>query len=297
VGALGSEGSGSSATRSPNILDGIPLRIAHLNVNIDRTGFAFNPTNCNPQSITGQISGYEGAIQPLSVPFQATNCAILKFAPDSKVSTAGRTSKANGASLSVKLSYPKAPAGTYANVAKVKVSLPKQLPSRLTTIQKACTAAVFEKNPTSCPKESILGHAKVITPQLPVALEGPAYFVSHGGEAFPDLTIVLKGSGAYPITVELVGKTQIKNGITTNTFNAVPDAPFSSFELTLPQGRFSALAANADLCKSKLLMPTEFTAQNGAVFRQSTKIAVSGCGKHRLTRKQKLAKAMAACLA
>ena len=152
-------------------------------------------------------------------------------------------------------------------------------------------AAKFEANPESCPKESIVGTAKVLTPVLPVPLEGNAYFVSHAAESFPDLTLVLKG---YGITIDLVGTTQIKNGITTNTFKATPDVPFSSFELTLPQGKFSALTANANLCASKLTMPSEFTAQNGTPLTQSTPITVSGCAKP-LTNKQKLAKAMAAC--
>jgi hypothetical protein len=263
----------------PHILDGIPLQIKHVNVTIDRQGFTFNPTNCNPLAITGSIGAFEGATAPVSDAFQVTNCAALKFAPKFSVSTNAKTSKANGASLSVKLTYPSAPFGTYANVAKVKVSLPKQLPSRLTTLQKACTAQAFAQNPESCPQASRVGHAKVITPLLPVPLEGPAYFVSHGGEAFPDLTIVLKGSGAYPITVELVGSTQIKNGVTTSTFKATPDTPFSSFELTLPEGPTSALAANANLCASKLTMPTEFTAQNGALLKRSTPIRVTGCKK------------------
>jgi hypothetical protein len=275
----------------PHILDGIPLQIKHVNVLIDRPGFIFNPTNCNPQTITGTIASEENAQAAVSTPFQATNCSSLKFAPKFSVSTAGKTSKASGASLSVKLSYPSAPAGTYANVAKVKVSLPKQLPSRLTTLQKACTAATFAANPGNCPKESIVGSAKVLTPLLPVALSGPAYFVSHGGEAFPDLTIVLKG---YGVTVDLVGSTSIKNGVTTSTFKATPDVPFSSFELSLPQGKFSALAANANLCKSALTMPSEFQAQNGAEIRQATKISVTGCPKA-LTKKQQLAKALKAC--
>jgi hypothetical protein len=275
----------------PHILDGIPLQIKHVNVLVDRPGFIFNPTNCSPQVITGSITSNEGAQAPVTTPFQATNCAKLRFAPKFSVSTAGRTSKQAGASLKVKLSYPGAPAGTYANVAKVKVSLPKQLPSRLTTLQKACTAAAFERNPASCPRESIVGQAKVITPLLPVPLNGPAYFVSHGGEAFPDLTIVLKG---YGVTVDLVGSTQIKNGITTSTFKATPDVPFSSFELNLPQGKFSALAANANLCTSKLTMPSEFQAQNGALFTQQTKIAVTGCPEA-LTRAQKLKRALKAC--
>jgi hypothetical protein len=49
--------------------------------------------------------------------------------------------------------------------------------------------------------------------------------------------------------------------------------------LLLPQQRYSALAANGNLCTeaSKLLMPTTITAQNGAVFNQTTQIEVSGC--------------------
>ena len=281
----------SGAYEIPHILKGIPLQIKHVGVLIDRPGFIFNPTSCDPQKITGTITSDQEAKASVQTPFQATNCQSLKFAPNFAVSTSGKTSKANGASLSVKLSYPSAPAGAYANLAKVKVSLPKQLPSRLTTLQKACTAAVFEANPASCPAESIVGQAKVSTQLLPVPLTGPAYFVSHGGEAFPDLTIVLKG---YGVTVDLVGSTQIKNGITTSTFKATPDVPFESFELTLPQGKFSALAANANLCKSKLSMPSEFTAQNGAVINRSTPIAVTGCPKA-LSKKQQLAKAIKAC--
>jgi hypothetical protein len=277
----------------PHVLQGIPLQIKHVNVLIDRPGFTFNPTNCSPLQLTGSIGSVEGASAAVQAPFQITNCAALKFAPKFAAATSGRTSKAKGASLSVRLTYPKAPFGTYANIAKAKVSLPKQLPSRLTTLQKACTAPVFAQSPASCPAASIVGHVKVITPIVPVPLEGPAYFVSHGGEAFPDLTIVLKGSGAYPITIELVGSTQIKKGVTTTTFKATPDAPFSSFELDFPQGPHSALAANANLCAQKLTMPTELTAQNGQIFRQDTKIKVAGC--KRITPHQRLLKELRQC--
>jgi hypothetical protein len=188
-----------------------------------------------------------------------------------------------------------------ANISRVKVDLPKQLPSRLTTLQKACVAAVFDSNPANCPPASIVASAKAITPILPVPLEGPAYFVSHGNEAFPQLILVLQG---YGIKIDLVGDTFIsKAGITSSTFAHVPDGwagHQSSFELTLPQGKYSALAANANLCtvKGGLKMPTEFVAQNGAVIHQSTPISVSGCPKAKTAaqlRAQKLAAALKAC--
>jgi hypothetical protein len=303
-------------------------------VDINRPDFTFNPTSCDPMSIIGTIIGAEGASSYLSSPFQVANCAGLAFKPKLTVSTGGKTSKANGASLHVKLVPPhegpqsstsggttgsaSGTSGTSgntsvapteeANISSVKVELPVQLPSRLTTLQKACTSAQFDSNPAGCPSASVVAYAKAITPILPVPLEGPAYFVSHGNEAFPQLILVLQG---YGITIELVGDTFIsKAGITSSTFASVPDAPVSSFELTLPEGKYSALAANGNLCAltktvsvkkkvtvkvhgrkrtvtrnvkqtvpSSLTMPTEFIAQNGAELKQDTKIEVTGCPK------------------
>jgi hypothetical protein len=283
---------GSGLHTIPTFIDGVPVQIQKVNVTINRPSFTFNPTSCEPMSVTGMLAGDEGALAPLSVPFQAVNCASLKFAPKFSVSTSGRTSKARGASLSVKLVYPKAPFGSQANIARVKVDLPKRLPSRLTTLQKACTAAQFKSNPAGCPAASLVGHAKAITPLIPVPLEGPAYFVSNGGEAFPNLIMVLQG---YGVRIDIVGDTFIsKAGITSNTFKAVPDAPVGSFELTLPQGRYSALTANGNLCKVKggLKMPTEFVAQNGLKIKRSTKIAVTGC---KVPPRTRLAAALRAC--
>ena len=116
-------------------------------------------------------------------------------------------------------------------------------------------------------------------------LVGPAYFVSHGGRKFPELIVVLQG---YGITIDLHGETFIsKAGITSSTFRSVPDQPVTSFELTLPQGPYSALAANGNLCASTLAMPTAFTAQNGLVIHRSTPIVVTGCSKRKAKKASK----------
>jgi hypothetical protein len=282
----------------PTIKDGIPLQVKSVDVDVNRPGFMFNPTSCDAMSVSGSMSSVEGMSAPVSSPFQVTNCAALSFQPGFKVSTSGKTSKANGASLDVKLEFPKAPQGSQANVRKVKVELPKQLPSRLSTLQQACLARVFEANPANCPAGSVVGYAKALTPVLPVPLSGPAYFVSHGGEAFPDLVIVLQG---YGVTIELTGTTFIsKAGVTSSTFATVPDVPVGTFELYLPQGRYSALAANTNLCKVKggLHMPTEFVSQDNTVIHRSTEIQVSGCGNaktaHKASRVRKTRRARAA---
>ena len=272
----------------PTSIEGIPLEIQHVNAITTRGDFQFNPTNCNKMEVTGTIHSSENMTDTIGVPFQVTNCAVLGFKPGLKVSTSGKTSRANGASLSVKLTYPKAPFGSQANIRSVKVDLPKQLPSRLTTLQKACPAKTFEANPAGCSAASIVGHGKAITPLIPVPLTGPAYFVSYGGAKFPELVVVLQG---YGVTLDLHGETFIsKAGITSSTFHTVPDAPVGSFELNLPQGKYSALAANGNLCKSKLAMPTAFVAQNGMEIHESTKIGVTGCPKSKKATKTKAKK-------
>jgi uncharacterized repeat protein (TIGR01451 family) len=282
----------------PTIIDGIPLRLRRVDVSLGRPGgFTFNPTNCSKLGFAGRILGTPlGAPTTLngtigyailpgetssftgsSVPFQVTNCGSLGFKPVFNVSTQGKTSRANGASLSVRLSYPNAAFGTQANIKSVKVDLPKQLPSRLTTLQKACPDSTFERNPAACPPGSRVGTATATTPVLETVLSGPAYFVSHGGAKFPELVIVLAGQG---ITVELHGETFIsKAGITSSTFHTVPDVPIGVFTLNLPEGANSALAANGNLCKGALKMPTAFTAQNGMSVHQSTPITATGCAK------------------
>jgi hypothetical protein len=266
----------------PTILRGVPLRIQRLNVTIDRPGFTFNPTNCEAQSVGATISSAEGSSAAVSSHFQAANCATLPFKPKLTASTQGKASKAEGAALSVAIAAKGGPqpGGGEANIKKVEVQLPKQLPSRLTTLQKACSEAQFNTNPAACPHESNVGSAEARTPVLANPLKGPAYLVSHGGAAFPDLEIVLQGEG---ITLILDGKTQITKGITYSRFQSVPDAPISSFRLSLPSGKFSILTANLpesakyDLCTQSLQMPTRITAQNGAVIEQKTPIAIGGC--------------------
>jgi hypothetical protein len=255
----------------PTIFKGTPLRLKALTVAVNRQGFLINPTNCGSLSTDTTLTSSFLATQALSTPFQATGCSSLAFKPKFTASSNAKTSRANGASLVVKVGYP---TGPQANIKSVLVTLPKQLPSRLITLNHACLEATFNSNPFACPSNSRVGGATATTPVLPDKLTGPAFFVSHGGAAFPDLDLVLKGNG---ITVILVGNTNIKKGVTTSTFAAIPDVPISSFETNLPVGKNSALGAVGSLCKQTLLMPTTITAQNGKVIKQNTKISVSHC--------------------
>jgi hypothetical protein len=290
-----------SSSALPQIRDGVPFRIKTIDVLIERPGFIVNPTNCAQQSIDAEISGADGEKADVSSPFAVNGCSSLPFKPSLVATTQAKTSKVDGASLDVRVSQ----GSGEAHIRKVDLQLPRVLPSRLTTLQKACTDIQFAANPAGCPEGSVIGTAIASTPVLNAPLTGPAYLVSHGGAAFPDIEFVLQVQG---VTVLLDGKTDIKGGVTYSHFETLPDAPISFFEAALPEGTHSVLTASGSLCaQSKvvkirrrvtrrihghkrqvvttttkivaqpLVMATKITGQNNAVVNQTTKIVVTGC--------------------
>jgi hypothetical protein len=266
----------------PQIVGGVPVRLRDVRVNIDRPHFMLNPTNCQTMAVTGTATSTQSATAPLSSRFQVGECASLKFKPGFKVATSSKHSRKNGASLHVTVSS----SAGQANIARVDTEVPKAFAARDSTLNQACLEAQFAANPAGCPAGSFVGMATAYTPILGKPLTGPAIFVSHGGAKFPDLDLVLQGEG---VTIVLTGNTFVTKGRLLSRFDTVPDAPVSRFELALPAGPHSALAANGSLCTSKrsrLVMPTTIVGQNGAVIHRSTKVSVSGCGKHKAARKK-----------
>jgi hypothetical protein len=271
---------------------GVPLQLRQVHVTVDRPNFEFNPTSCNPMNIQGKATGAQGATANVSSSLQLTGCQSLPFKPGVTASTAGKTSKADGASLGLKFKS----TGGEAHVAKTILTIPATLPARLTTIQKACIAATFEANPASCPEGSDIGTAVVHTPVLKSPLSGPIYLVSHGNAAWPDAELVLQGEG---VTVILDGQTAIKKGVTTSSFLSVPDAPFESVEATLPEGPHSALTTNLpfkdhySLCGQELAIPTQLTGQNGTAVNENVKVSVQGCAAVKASKAKKRTRARA----
>jgi hypothetical protein len=263
----------------PQELDGIPLRMRVLNVTLTNEEFVLNPTSCAKMSINATVTSTTGGTANLSSPFTAKGCNKLQFRPAFRASTEATSTKVDGTGVKIKIAYP---SSGEANIAKVVLGFPKNLPVRLETLQKACLAATFEANPASCPAASNVGTATVHTPILSSPLSGPIYLVSHGNAKFPDAVVVLQGEG---LTLDVDGQSFVsKAGALTATFASVPDAPFSTFEASLPAGRYSQFTsvrsvgrAQGSQCGENLVVPVTMVAHNGAELKENATMQITGC--------------------
>jgi hypothetical protein len=279
----------------PQLVKGVPSQIKRLSVDVDRPGFTFNPTNCAAESTTGMLTGYGPSgtvgVEPIESAYTATGCGSLPFKPTISVNVESDYSRLDGTGMKIKLTSGKG----QANIKLTKLVFPNTVPSRLTTIQKACPVQTFEKNPATCPEGSVIGSAVAHTPVLKSPLTGPAYLVSHANESFPDAVFILQGEGVKLI---LDGKTNIKNGVTSSTFSTVPDAPVETFEVTLPRGPHSAFSGFGNLCAKPIEVPTTFGGQNGALIEGTTHVTVEKCasqGKLGAKKETELAKLLKQC--
>jgi len=263
-------------TALPTILGGTPTRIRSITLTLDRPGFVSNPTSCGPVSIDSTLTGSETPLATrstqvrLSSAIEPTGCGALHWPPAFSASTVANATPANGASLELAF----APGSHAASAKEVGVTLPSQLVPRLATLQRACTEAQFARDPGGCPAASRVATATLETPLVLGGLSGYGYLVSHGGREFPDIDYVLQGGG---ITLIEVSHTSIDGAVTSSTFSALPDAPFSSFRTVFPQGPYSLLAATEGLCNKPLIMPVRMVAHDGAGFTQSARVSVAGC--------------------
>jgi hypothetical protein len=266
-------GSVIASATLPRIVGGVPLHLRGLSVAVTKPNFLFNPTYCGGLTTNSLLGAIQGATSTTTSALPVASCSSLPFKPAFAAASPTAPSRANGASLTVSYTQP----DHQADIRSVVAQLPKELPSRLTTLHNACAEATFANgnNYKACPAGSKVGSVTVTTPVLPEKLTGPAYLVSHGGAAFPNLDLILEGDHGVKVVIE--GTTNIKSGITTSSFPTIPDVPVSGFELKLPTGPNSALGSFDSLCAKPLFMPTTITAQSGTVSKQNLHLSIGSC--------------------
>lgn len=254
----------------PQILEGIPLRLRRVRINLDRPEFTINPTNCDPFSVDATVSGDQGAVANLSEPFQIANCGTLPFGPKLAIRLSGNTKRVGDPALHSVLTAGIGESG----ISRVQVTLPPTEIVDNRHLGNPCTRVQFAAG--ACPASSQIGFAKAETPLLEKPLEGPVYLRTdpQNKSGLPDVVADLKGQ----IEIVLQGRISTANGGLRTTFEGVPDAPVSKFTLALDGGPKGLLQNTEPLCAGKLNATVRMSGQNGKATTTRSPVQLP-CGR------------------
>jgi hypothetical protein len=266
----------------PHIIDGIPIHLRDVRAYIDKPNFTLNPTSCTPSTLASVLNGSgarfgdpaDDTLATASVPFQAFDCGSLGFKPRLSLKLKGGTKRGDHPSLRVVVK----PRPGDANIGSAAVTLPPSLFLDQARIKTICTRAQFADR--GCPPRSVYGHARVITSLLGVSLEGPVYLRSSDN-TLPDLVFVLKGQG---IEIDLAGRIDSVKGGIRGSFETIPDAPVSSFELKMDGGRRGILVDAANLCAEAQPATARLVGHNNRGVLSHPRVGVK-CKKRRANKK------------
>ncbi|HEX2071009.1 MAG TPA: hypothetical protein VHF90_05105 [Thermoleophilaceae bacterium] len=270
----------------PLIHHGVPLRVRRVTVNVDRSGFMLNPSDCEAKQVAASLVSDKGAVSNPAVGFQAAGCAALPFKPRLTFALTGRKQTGTGKHPGIKAKVTQAGVGE-AGIESARVVLPKTLALDPSNAQALCEFADGTKPDLEnhCPRGSIVGRARAVSPLLKQPLVGNVYFVKNvridpdtgkPRRTLPMIIVALRGE----IAVNLRGESSTtKGGRLINTFAEVPDAPISRFNLNIRGGSKGILAvtrtrrSRIDLCTAgRQVAEADFDGHNGRIHDRNIKM-------------------------
>jgi hypothetical protein len=250
----------------PQILEGVPLQLRRLRVDLDRPDFIRNPTSCEPMAISGSATTSLGQVAPLSTRFQVGGCAGLPFRPKLSLRFGGAIgadghprvlaimSSAAGEATTSSAHF-NLPAGELLDLRHLRGLCPRDLPV------------------DECPRKSLLGNLRIDTPFLDAPFEGPVYLrvPSH---RLPELSA---GLHSGPLAFVLQGRTTDARGRFGFGLVSIPDIPISEAVLSLSGGRSGIIVNSRSLCGQRPQGRATIRAHNGARRHVNVSVRVDGC--------------------
>jgi hypothetical protein len=264
----------------PQLIDGIPLRLRTVQVDLNRPAFTLNPTNCDPFALESAIVGDEGAVANPQAGFQVANCSNLSYGPKLSLNLSGGLKRRGHPAIHAVL----VTGANEANTRSVSVTLPRAGLLDNAHIGTICTRADFAAG--TCPDGSQIGTATATTPLLDQSLSGGVYLRSSTHK-LPDMVVDLHGQ----IDVTLVGRVDSVRGRLRTNFSTLPDAPVTRFVLDLEGGKKGLLINSRNLCAKTQKALVKMAGQNGMQQTRRTKLQVA-CGSSSSRHKRRVQRAM-----
>lgn len=262
----------------PTIVEGVPVRLRNMTVDIDKPGFMINPTSCAEKKIWATATSKGGHLNQLETRFQVGGCENLPVKPKIDIDVVGSKQLGYHKHPGIKATVTQQPGE--AGLKRVEVAMPLSLALDPKNAKALCKPA--EAQAKACPEASIVGDATAVSPVLNRPLKGPVYFVEgtrvtatgRVTESLPKLWVALRGEVALDVWAD--SDVDSKSRL-ISTFARVPDAPIESFELNLYGGNNGILQVTgrpgAHMCKQANVADATFDGQNGKRATKATKLA------------------------
>jgi hypothetical protein len=257
----------------PRMLQGIPLQLRDVRVNIDRPGFTVNPTSCEPSKVDGTLHAVGGGSVDRSSRFQVGECAGLAFTPRLGMRLAGRKQMRSGGHPVLRATLRQGDG--QANVERAKVTLPPNvvLDSK-NSVDPELLCGYDAAQRADCPASSVIGKASLKTPLLNKPLSGPVHFVQgirfgKDGTRIRTLpTLLVKLRGEVAINLRSKTDTDSRDRL-VSIFPTVPDARAGRFDLQINGGKKGILVVTENrrgrinLCNRKQTALAKTSGHNG----------------------------------
>lgn len=260
----------------PRILDGVPLRLRDLRLDLDRPQFLRNPTSCGPAAVQGTVTGVRGVAGggaetavALRERFQVSGCAALRFAPRLHLRVRGGVRRNGHPALRVVLAQARR---GEAGLAAAAIELPHTELLDPGHVHDVCTRERFAER--RCPPGSAVGFARAFTPLLSGPLKGPVYLRATE-RGLPSLATALHSPG---MDLDLSGRLEAVRGGVRIALEGVPDAPISKLVLEMRGGKRGLLVNSRDLCAARRRASVQLTAHNGRAEDFEARLS-GGCAK------------------
>jgi len=257
----------------PQILEGVPLNLRTVAVQIDRERFTLNGTSCDPLAFEGSLLSTLGNAAALKERFQLAECSRLKFKPKLSLALRGPTERAGFPAL--RAGYRARPGD--ADLKRLKLRFPRSEFIEQGHFRTICTRvqwAAGQGGGKACPKGSIYGHIRATTPLLDKPLAGPVYLRSSFHN-LPDVVFALRGKVDAEVAVRI---DSVKGGLQA-TIEEAPDVPISRAILTMRGGQKGLFVNSRDICAHLYRAKVGLEAHNGRTASARPALANSACGK------------------
>jgi hypothetical protein len=261
----------------PRVVDGIPLRMQTLALDIDRPGFLVNPTGCKPSKVGAVVASTQGAVSRSSARYAVGHCRALRFRPAMSLALTDRSQLRNDGHPGLRLAMRMVRGGS--NMRAADMRLPKPLEFSPGAVTAICSRE--QAKDRRCPKGSLAGRARARSPMVSGPLTGTVHVTQPRGNGLPDLLVSLSGEG---VDIDITMRNSVKKGRLRSEFAELPDLPLSSLALRFASGKRGIFSVRSSLCRDRrprrLVATTELTAHNEAYRRLRTRVGSRPqCGK------------------